>query len=448
MTWASSAFFYHLYPLGCLDAPARNDFHSQPVPRLAELHAWLDEWEFLGVNALYLGPLFESTAHGYETADYLQVDRRLGTDETLRTLSGALHERGIRLVLDGVFNHVGRHFWAFRDVQAHGAASRYRDWFHLDFSRRSPQGDPFWYQGWNGHYDLVKLNLRHPEVRAHLFEAVRLWVERFDIDGLRLDAADVMDLDFLKELATFCHGLRPGFWLMGEVIHGDYRRWLDVGLDSVTNYEAYKGLYSSHKDRNYFELAHSLNRQFGPEGIYQNRLLYSFADNHDVNRVSSRLRDPHHLSPLYALLMTMPGIPSVYYGSERGLAGVKTKHSDAPLRPALTPQLLRQIAPHPGLPSELQRLARLRVQLEALRHGDYAPLHVSSEQFAFARTTLTQQVIVAVNASKDPQAIPLTLPTGTKLKDCLSGEAIATPGGRLELQLAPYGSRILAGPRS
>jgi len=164
--WATDAIFYHIYPLGFCGAPARNDFSSPPIDRLQKVRDWLPHLQRLGVNALYLGPLFESTAHGYDTADYYWVDRRLGDTASLARLSADLHQRGMRLILDGVFNHVGRDFWAFRDVQNKREASPYRDWFTgLRFDGRSPYGDPFTYEPWNGQYDLVRLNLGNPAVR-------------------------------------------------------------------------------------------------------------------------------------------------------------------------------------------------------------------------------------------------------------------------------------------
>ncbi len=224
--WSFDAVFYHIYPLGFCGAPAQNDFHSPAAPRLDKIYGWLDHIQSLGANALYLGPLFESSRHGYDTADYYAVDRRLGTNETLAALSRELHRRGMRLILDGVFNHVGRDFWAFRDVQQNREGSAYRDWFaNLRFQGYNRRGDPFTYEGWNGHDSLVKLNLSRPDVRRHLFDAVKRWVQEFDIDGLRLDAADAVDLGFLGELSRRCRALKPDFWLMGEVIHGDYRRW-------------------------------------------------------------------------------------------------------------------------------------------------------------------------------------------------------------------------------
>ncbi|HUJ75282.1 MAG TPA: alpha-amylase family glycosyl hydrolase, partial [bacterium] len=280
--WIDSAFIYHVYPLGYCGAPARNDCVSAPVPRLDLLTERLDQVAALGANVLYVGPLFESLSHGYDTLDYTTVDRRLGTNADLRRLSTEAKRRGMRLVLDGVFNHVSReHAW-FKALREEGPGSPHAAFFKgVDFGRQSPAGDPFVYDCWNGHAALPCLSLSHPPVRDHLLGAARQWREEFDIDGLRLDAADCVSLEFQAELAAACRARKPGFWLMGEVIHGDYRRWAGargVGdgasrggahagpLDSVTNYECWKGLWSSLKDRNYFEIAWSLKRQFGPEG--------------------------------------------------------------------------------------------------------------------------------------------------------------------------------------
>ncbi|HML24729.1 MAG TPA: alpha-amylase family glycosyl hydrolase [Aggregatilinea sp.] len=437
--WIDSALFYHIYPLGLLDAPAHNDFSAAPVPRLEGLAPWIDHILGLNLNAVYLGPVFESTAHGYDTADYFQVDRRLGTWDTLRGVIGAMKARGLRVILDGVFNHVGRGFWAFRDVQAHGQNSVYAGWFHaLDFGRTSPYGDPFGYEGWAGHMDLVKLNTSHPGLRQHLFDAVSKWIADFDIDGLRLDAADVLDHDFLRALAAHCRAIKPEFWLMGEVVHGDYRTWANpTMLNATTNYELYKGLYSSHADRNYFEVAYSLNREFGAEGLYRDLRLYTFADNHDVNRVASNLSNPAHLYPLYLLLFTVPGVPSVYYGSEWGLDGARTRSSDAALRPALTLDAARS-APHPALADAIRRFAALRRDLPALRHGDYRQVHVDHEQFAFERYTADQSVIVAVNAVDRPVTLTLGRLPGTVLHDALNGgPAIPVHHGQATVILPP-----------
>ena len=437
--WTTDSIFYHIYPLGFCDAPARNDFTSEPVNRLEKIYEWIPHLRELNVNALYLGPLFESTAHGYDTADYFHVDRRLGTDETLANLVRELHRNGIKVILDGVFNHVGRDFWAFRDLQQNGESSRFRDWFQgVDFSACSQHGDAFRYEGWNGNFDLVKLNPHSPEVRDHLFHAIRSWVQDFEIDGLRLDVADCLDPQFMRELSTFCHALDPNFWLMGEVVHGDYNNWANPSmLDSVTNYEAYKGLYSSLADKNYFEIAYTLKRQFGQGGMYRNLTLYNFVDNHDVNRVASSLTNPHHLYPLYCLLFTMPGMPSIYYGSEWGLEGARTPTDDRPLRPTLSLDQLRVTSPQPELPAVIARLASIRLNTSALRHGDYMEISVASEQFAFSRNTEHESIIVLLNAATTDSVfdIPVSFPNGTRLVDLLNpADEFHVENGRLRVE--------------
>lgn len=423
--WASDSIFYHIYPLGFCGAPEQNDRTLTPVSRLEKISSWIPHLRNLHVNALYLGPLFESTAHGYDTADYYHVDRRLGTNETLAKLTRELHTHGIKVVLDGVFNHVGRDFWAFRDVQQHGKESRFCGWFQgLDFSKRSPFGDSFSYEGWSGNFDLVKLNLHTEEVRQHLFQAIQYWVEEFEIDGLRLDVADCLDTQFMRDLRTFCHSLDPDFWLMGEVIHGNYADWANPAmLHSVTNYEAYKGLYSSLVDKNYFEIAYSLNREFGKDGIYREIALYNFADNHDVDRVATSLKNPHHLYPLYCLLFTMPGVPSIYYGSEWGLEGKRTNTTDRPLRPNLDLSQLQRNSPQPDLPKVIARLAAIRLQSLALRYGDYKEIFAAAEQLAFSRSIENETTIVILNATtKTPSdiRIPISLPNGTCFTDLLN----------------------------
>jgi cyclomaltodextrinase len=447
--WARDACFYHIFPLGCLGAPERNSFDGAPVDRLAGLMRWIDSIEELGANAVLLGPVFESSRHGYDVADYFRVDRRLGDDAALARVCRELHRRGMRVVFDAVFHHTGRDFRAFRDIREKGKGSRYCDWYHLDFGRRSPYGEPFHYKGWAGHYDLAKLNLANPEVREHLFAAVASWIERFEVDGLRLDAADALELEFQERLAAHCRAIRSDFWLMGEVVHGDYRRWAGPGgLDSTTNYEAYKGLWSSHNDRNYFEIAYSLERQFGAEGIYRGLPLYTFADNHDVERAASILKVSAHLYPLYVLLMTMPGIPSIYYGSECGIEGRKGKGTDAPLRPALDPVSMVEAAPHPELRRTIKMLIGLRRRHSALRRGDYTQLHVAHEQFAFLRRDAAESVVVAVNASDQPVEVVLKIPDvgSRRLVDELNGgEGFVVHAGKVTMRLDPRWARVLVG---
>jgi glycosidase len=443
--WYDNARFYHIYPLGLCGAPQRNDGQSAPVSRILALAEWADHIASLGLNAVYLGPVFESDAHGYDTRDYFRLDRRLGTNDDFRRVVEAFHARGIRVVPDAVFNHVGSEHFAFRDLRRYGQASRYAGWFqNVRFDGQSPCGDPFRYEGWAGNYDLVKLNLRNPEVKEHLFAAVKQWREEYGIDGLRLDAADVMDLEFLSELSNFCRGLAPDFFLLGEVVHGDYRKHAPgAGLHSVTDYECHKGLWSSLNDKNYFEIAYALKRQFGEGGMYRGLPMYQFADNHDVARAASALRDKGHLFPLYAMLFTVPGVPSVYYGSEWGIEGKKIPGGDWGLRPALTVEGARKSTPCPELEDAVRRLSRLRASLPALARGDYREILVKSEQFAFERSRNGERVLVAINAAAEAAEIDVPLPGAEgEWRDVLNGGCAVFHGGRAKIEFYPRWARI------
>jgi glycosidase len=419
-----------------------------PHDRLEKLLPWLDHARELGATALLLGPVMESGSHGYDVVDYFQVDRRLGERSTMARMAAEARGRGLRLVMDGVFHHVGRDFWAFRDVREKGRESRFIDWFHLDFNGSSPFNDPFSYKAWNGCYDLVKLNLSNPEVRDHLFEAVAAWVREYQIDGLRLDAADHLDMEFMRDLGGWCRRLKPDFWLMGEVVKGPYSPWLeDGGLDSVTNYECYKGLYSSHNDGNYHEIAYSLRRQYGEYGPSGAASLYTFVDNHDVDRVASRLDNPAYLYPLYCLLFTIPGSPAIYYGSEFGLQGVKFRLHDWPLRPALNLSQLRGNPRFSDLFRAITRLASLRTKLPALRRGDFRQIFLSHRRLIFSRRTPDQWVIVAVSAEREmmEQEVILPEPINGRLVDLLNpGQQFEIKEGKAKrVPLWPYWPRVM-----
>lgn len=445
LSWPSKAIFYHIYPLGLCDVPTHNDFHAQPVERLTKLYDWIPNIKNLGCNALYLGPLFQSSQHGYDTADYYHLDKRLGTNETLRYFSKELQKNGIKLVLDGVFNHVGRDFWAFKDVQNNGQNSRFVDWFSgINFHKKSPCGDNFNYDCWSGHYNLVKLNLKNDEVKNHIFGAVEMWMDEFGIEGLRLDVAEVMDKEFLAELSKFCKLKNPNFWLMGEMIHGDYNQIANENmLDSATNYEAYKGLYSSHNDANYFEIAHTFSRQFSQEGIYQHLKLYNFVDNHDVTRINSILKNEVHLFPIYALLYTMVGLPSVYYGSEFGQKGKKKGADDSHLRPAIDVHQNR-----PPIFDYIKKLSEIRLSNVALQVGKYEQLYLTNQQFAFLRYTENDFNIVAVNSSDNEINISMSLdlPEGTILQDLLDSKIkVVVHNKKIRIDNIPAcGARIFA----
>lgn len=391
---------YHIYPLGFCGCPKTNDYSENTENRLKKIEDAIPHIKEMGFNAIYFGPVFQSVAHGYDTVDYTKIDSRLGTNADFAALCKKLHENGIKVILDGVFNHVGRDFTKF--VEVRNGNNSYRDWFHIN-DGNSCYNDGFWYEGWEGHYELVKLNLYNPAVKEYLKEVITGWVKEFDIDGLRLDVAYCLDLNFLKELHGHCKWLKNDFRLMGETLHGDYNRWMNPEmLDSVTNYECYKGLFSSFNDLNMFEIAHSLNRQFGKEQwcLYTGKLLYSFVDNHDVSRIATMLNNKRQLPVIYPLLFTMPGIPGVYYGSEYGIEGDKHNGDDA-LRVEYNEEKFRAegIA---DLTAEITALCNLRTSSKALAHGDYTPLQLLNRQFSFRRDCDGETVVTLLNIDDNP----------------------------------------------
>ena len=431
MEWFEKASFYHIYPLGYCGELQPNDGISAPTGKILSVIDNIPHIKKLGCNAVYFGPVFESVRHGYDTNDYTKIDRRLGTNEDFAKVCEELHKNGIKVVIDGVFNHVGRDFWAFKDVRENKWNSRYKDWFHIH-DGNSPYNDGFHYDGWEGHYDLVKLNLYNPEVKQYLKDCISGWVKEFDIDGLRLDVAYCLDLNFLKELRGHCKWLKNDFWLMGETLHGDYNRWMNPEmLDSVTNYECYKGLFSSFNDMNMFEIAHSINRQFGSENwcIYRGKHLYTFLDNHDVSRIATMLKNKEHLKSIYTLLYTMPGIPAVYYGSEYGWEADK-KNGDDGLRVPFVAEADNELTEH------IAKLSKFHTESEPLCGGSYRQLQLQNHNYAFARELNGDIVVAMINAG---EAVSFNVNVGGRFVDILSGEEFDLSGS---VPVAARSSRV------
>ena len=441
MNWINDAVFYNIYPLGFCGAPKTNDFKL--TYRLDKIYDFIDHFKEMGINAIVFNPVFESSKHGYDTIDYQKIDSRLGDNESFKKICDTLHKNGIKILLDGVFNHVGRDFFAFKDLQQNGFSSIYTDWFHnVNFDRKSPKGDNFSYEGWAGHYDLVKLNLQNNFVVEHLLDAVKMWINEFDIDGLRLDAADCVDLAFFKKLTKLCKELKSDFWLYGEITSGDYNRWANADtLDSVTNYEVYKALYSCHNDRNYFEFAHSLDRQYGNYGIYKNLYMYNFVDNHDVNRLSSNLRDLSLLKNTYTLMFTMPGAPSIYYGSEFGIKGKRTPHCDYDLRPELN---LNEIEnPDMELFEHIKKLSKIKHTLSALKDGKYKNEVIQLEHLCYSMRNENQTVFVLLNQSDNVREIGFDSGFSGILTDVLNSNKQYGCDRYVNIEVAPKSSMIL-----
>ena len=394
--WFDEAVIYQIYPLGLCGAPRDNDGVQEH--RILRVLDWIEHIKKLGADTVLFNPLFQSDRHGYDTRDYYTVDCRLGTNEDFKRVCDAIHLAGMRVMLDGVFNHVGRGFWAFRDVREKKWDSPYKDWFHISFDGNTGYNDGFWYEAWEGHHELVKLNLNHPDVIRHQFEAIQSWVDQYDIDGLRLDVAYCLSPEYLRRLRGFVNSVKEDFVLMGETLHGDYNRWMGPELcHSVTNYECYKGLWSSFNSMNLFEIGHSLARQFGPENwtLYKGQHLLSFLDNHDVERIASRLDNPDHLIPAYGLLFGMPGVPAVYYGSEWGLTGRKSDGDDA-LRPEVEEPEWN------GLTDQIAKMAEAHRHSRALCYGAYRNVVLTNRQIIFERAAQGERVLVAVNADSVP----------------------------------------------
>ncbi|MDK2827937.1 alpha-amylase family glycosyl hydrolase [Clostridium butyricum] len=441
--WIEDRVFYNIFTLGFCDVLEPSRIYEEKN-RLIKIEEWIPHLKKMSINAIYFGPVFESSYHGYDTRDYLNIDKRLGTNEDFKDLCKKLHENDIKIVLDGVFNHVGREFWAFKDIQKNGRNSKYCSWFSgLNFDSRSPMGDDFNYESWNGCYDLVKLNLWNGEVVEYLLHAVEFWIDEFDIDGLRLDAADKIIFDFFKELKIFTEKKKDNFWLMGEIIHGDYNRWANKeSLDSVTNYECYKGIYSSHNDKNYFEIAYSLNRMFGNGGIYKDLCLYNFVDNHDVNRLASTLKAQEYLYNVYTILYTMPGVPSIYYGSEYGIKAVKGDKTDLPLRPSVD-EIENYEDKNNELFDHIEKLGRIRAASEALKNGNYEQVIIKNEQYVFSRTSKNDKIYIVLNLSDKESYLDFNI-SFEEGKDLLSDKDDIIKGGDVSIRVPAFSSKVIA----
>ncbi len=445
MAWYDEAIFYHIYPLGMTGAPKKNSY-GEPVHRLKALLPWISHIKAIGCNAIYIGPLFESVGHGYETTDYKKLDSRLGTNRDLTDFVSECHKNGIRVIFDGVFNHTGRDFFAFRDLKEKREGSQYKDWYcNVNFSGNNSFGDGFSYENWGGHDLLVKLNQRNPAVKEYICEVIRFWVKEFDADGIRLDAADVMDFEYMKALRQTANEVKSDFWLMGEVIHGNYSRWANDGtLHSVTNYMLHKALYSAHNDHNYFEIAHTI--RYVSDMIGDRLRLYTFADNHDVERIYTKLRNKSHFVPVHIMLYTLPGIPSVYYGSEFGIEGHKEHGSDDSLRPELKYSDYADSLSSNSCTKLISALGKIRQKTPTLSYGGYRELELQTAYFAYERFSDNNSVIITVNNSDND--VSLSLPCGSfkEYTGALSGEKTYVKEGRIQVKIpASYGEIWISG---
>ena len=443
MAWYDEAIFYHIYPLGLLGCPHENKY-EEPVRRLKELKPWIDHIRETGFNAIYIGPLFESVGHGYETTDYKKLDSRLGTNEDLKDFVSTCHKKGMHVILDGVFNHTGRDFFAFKDIKENRENSRYLGWYAgVNLGGNNSFNDGFSYENWGGYDLLARLNQKNPEVQGYIADVIRYWVSEFDIDGIRLDAADVLEFEFMQMLRRVADEVKPDFYLMGEVIHGEYIRWeRDAHIHAVTNYHLHKALYSGHNEHNYFEIAHTVKRLYDMAGGDPLGLrLYNFADNHDVERIYSRLNNKAHFIPLHILMYTLPGIPSVYYGSEFGIEGRKGGGDDWGIRPALDLKDCKSDESHKPCYEIINALNHIRQAVPVLSYGAYEQIILTNRQYAFARKSGEDVVVAAVNNDENPAWVDIGVPAGT-YKAMLTGAEIDAGNGNIHYELKAAGGEI------
>ncbi|MDO4796858.1 MAG: alpha-amylase family glycosyl hydrolase [Coriobacteriales bacterium] len=428
MNWYEESVVYQIYPLGLCGAPYENDgVQEHRILQLVE-NGWIEHLQKLGVTCVMLNPVFESEAHGYDTINYSMVDVRLGTNEDLRAVVDAFHAAGMRVLLDGVFNHVGRSFWAFEDVLEKRQESEYANWFSINWDGNNEYGDGFSYDNWAGVPYLVKLNHHDFGLNEYCADVIREWEQEYDIDGLRLDVAYCLDLGFLGYLRQIANELTQKrgdkFLLLGETMFGDYNRWMnDDACDSVTNYECYKGLWSSVNAANMHEVAYALERQSGdkPWDLYTGKYLLNFVDNHDVPRIATQIDNKEQLYPLYGLLFGMCGVPCVYYGSEWGIEG-EQKFGDHELRPAVEEPEWNELT------DWIASLAKARAACPALTHGDYHELQVQPTHLVFQREGEGQRVIVAVNIANEPVRLHFNANCGRAV-DLITGEDHDFGGG-------------------
>jgi len=423
------SIFYHIYTFSLVDAPFINDY-SRTEHKLADISKWIAHIKGLGCNAVLFSPILKSKSHGYDITDYFQIDNRIGINEEFKALVDDFHRAGIRVVLDSVFNHCGRDFFAFDELRR-GNRDMARWFSGVDFTRQSPMGDYFTYDSWSGCYELVKFNLRDEKTREYLLDAARFLINKFDIDGMRLDSANVMDFNFMSELRRVAVSLKPEFWLMGEVVAGDYSRWVNGNtLHSVTGYMLYKALFSSHNNNNLYELANTVSQSVPDNGLPH----YNFLDNHDQPRIIDNVTNPAFLKTLYPLLFTLPGIPSVYYGSEWEIHGKKENGSDQSLRPFID---INNAPSETDITRLIRKLIEIRKAYPALKYGSYRQVYLQYHRpFVFERSYGNERILVAINISNNFETVNIG---NSNMRDLLTNETVNA--GRLTIH--PHSARII-----
>ncbi|NQU36369.1 MAG: alpha-amylase [Actinobacteria bacterium] len=404
--WVKDAIWWQVFPMGFTGADMSGRDRTRRLG-LRHIEQWLDYAVELGASGILLGPILESSSHGYDTIDYLRIDPRLGDESDFDSLISAAHSKGMRVLLDGVFNHIGRESVAFQSVLSQGLDSPYAEWFHLTWPADSVPGTVPEYNAFEGHGDLIELNHDSPAVVKLVADVMDHWLDR-GADGWRLDAAYAVDPQFWAKVLPGIRRRHPDAYFVGEVIHGDYTDIVKrSGLDAVTQYELWKAIWSSINDANFFELAWSLERH---DEYLERFVPLTFLGNHDVTRIASKLTDERHLPHALVVLATVGGTPSVYYGDEQAFRGVKEERfgGDDEIRPAF-PDSPDDLAPfgqtHLALYEELIGLRRRHRWLHAA-HTETVQL--TNERFSYRTSAAGESLEVSLNLTDDPWVIDLS----------------------------------------
>lgn len=358
--WVDHAIFWHVFPLGFVGA----EHERTQVPagevrhRLHHLTRWLAYVVELGCSGLLLAPVFESSSHGYDTLDYRRIDPRLGDESDFEALVQACQERGLRLVLDGVFNHVGHDHPAFTQALAEGEGSEAAKLFQFYWESTDDQGEPA-HEMFEGHPGLVTLNHESDAVVDLVTDVMCYWLAK-GIDGWRLDAAYAVPTSFWHKVIPRVREQFPDAYIFGEVLHGDYAAFVrEADLDAVTEYELWKATWSSIDTVNFHELVWTLGRH---NDMLDSFVPQTFIGNHDVTRVASQIAEQRHHEHAFVILLTVGGTPSIYYGDEQGYTGVKEQRAggDDQVRPVMpeSPDQLSDLGR--GLQHVVQELIALR----------------------------------------------------------------------------------------
>ncbi len=425
--WVRHAIWWHVYPLGFTGAFPAVDPPAPQEHRLRRVTAWLDHVVTLGTSGIALGPMFASRTHGYDTTDHYRIDPRLGTGDDFDELAEQAHATGVRVLLDGVFNHVGTEFPHYRRALDGDAGAR--RWF-----RESRDG----FATFEGHGELIALNHDEPEVIDYVVDVMGHWLDR-GADGWRLDAAYAVPARFWAQVLPRVRERHPDAWFVGEVIHGDYAAVVsESGFDAVTQYELWKATWSALNDGNFHELDHALGRH---AEFLETFVPQTFVGNHDVTRIASRLADPRHVAHALVLLMTTGGVPTIYAGDEFGLHGVKEERAGGD--DAVRPEFGAPPMPVDDAGAQLfvlhQFLIGLRRRHAWLHRARTTVLHLDNRCYVYETRCGEESLVVALSVSDTP--VPVRLPAPVTV---IAGSGAPPEQTLTDLVVPPHGWLVAA----